>query len=197
MRPVYAPPMRSPPALGSPYLWLAAAGLAAGACAPALGDLLDGGEGNMRFVDEEQGVEAEVEEVGCAAEDGGVACDYTLGISGASYDVTLWYGRGGEVRLLEIAGQGQDFDGQLLLLVEGAREGDEEDVEEGGNAYTVSLEDIDDEAEDAGGGEHAGCDHWRYETDGDGAVDAWVCDGVGLVTVEITGNQALLLLREP
>ena len=190
------------PAPRDPLTWLAAAGLVVGACAPALGDLLDGGEGDMSFVDVAAGVRIDIEEDGCEPDDGGKVCDYEATLSGPLYsgdfDLSLRYDPNGDIVLVEAddAARGTSFDDELLVLPGKMQEGDDERESAGGNTMSVELDEVGEEVEDAEDNEWGGCKIYTYllgrrKTQ----VDVSICRGIGIASVDVP-EMNLVLLRD-
>lgn len=177
--------------LREPFAWLAVLAALVGACAPALGDLLDGGEGSFDLVDDSETARITVDEEDCESDDGGKTCEYTIeddgdeAVLGEQYRFTLWYGAGGEVRLTGLSVEGgEDADLDVTLMPEDAEEGDEESEEDGDLRFSLELRDADSSAKDASGDRHSGCAEWRYTNARGGSVDAFVCPGIGLTELD-------------
>lgn len=179
-------------AIRTPIYWIGLAGAAVGACAPALGDLLDGGEDTLTFLDAASGATVVIDADDCEVDEGDRLCPYDATITGAGwydgdYSLLLSYGAGGEVLLLEAVAEGRNasFEGEMELLPRRLGEGDSERESEGGNVFSLELEEAGGTVDDADGGKWTGCKRYKYLLGATGSeVYASVCAGAGLVKVE-------------
>lgn len=173
-------------------------------CSMLWGDGLDGGEGEIRLVDEKRGIEIRAEEEDCGSEAEGLECEYEAVISGAggydgTYSFTLRYAGDGAIVVVDARDDQRDaaFSGEFEILPAGMVEGDEESESEDGNIMTIELDDATASAEDADGDEVAGCREYDLTLGWAGKnAEAVVCDGVGLVVLSTPEHGGVTLRRE-
>lgn len=160
--------------------------LAIGACAPAAGALLDGGEGEIELEDSELDATARMEEDDCEADGDETVCTYEIDVTiqGQTYwkgQADLIYNADGTIVLDSVSDERYpepwtDLDATLVP------DGEDDDVATELGDYTVELKEESEEWED-----HAGCRVYRYTNPSDEVADATICDGLGLVRVELGG----------